>query len=83
MNASFFPIWTLAMKTNKFIVLVWRFFLQSLIMIPFVLHEKRTISEHDAHKYTLSHILNLHHIKPLFIYSIVNVMWYTVILTAG
>lgn len=82
-NASFFPIWIMLMKSNKFVIMTWRFLLQALIMIPFVLYEKRTVYKSNSEKYSLEQIFNIKNLKKLYAYSLVNVLWYGVILTAG
>ena len=43
LNTSFITCWILSSKINKYLALTWRFIFVFLLMIPFVLYEKRTI----------------------------------------
>lgn len=80
---AWIPIWIIALKLNNIVALFWRFFFQMFLMIPFVLHEMRTIKFEDSHKYSLGHIFNAQHLRKLYSCSFAAVFWYTVILTAG
>ncbi len=41
-NSAMIPAWIMNIKANKYLRIAWRFFMQSLIMIPFAMYERRT-----------------------------------------
>lgn len=67
-------------KANKILRISWRFFMQMIMVIPFVLYEYRTCDENTKKKYSLSYIFNPSNmIKPL-ISSLATSLWFTTIL---
>jgi hypothetical protein len=67
-------------KANKLLRISWRFFMQTFMVIPFVLYEYRTCDEDTRKKYNLRHIFQPEHIIKPFISSLATSMWFTVIL---
>ena len=85
-NAACLPAWILSLETNKFVALTWRFLFQSLIMIPFVLYEKRTYPLHlnpIPYPSKISNILSFPNFRKIYIKSALVVSWYGIILTIG
>ena len=85
-NSACFPAWILSLETNKFVALTWRFLFQSFIMIPFVLHEKRTYSlslNSTPYPSKISDILSFPNLSKIYIKSALSVTWYGIVLTVG
>lgn len=74
------PGWIMNIKANKMLRISWRFLMQSIMVIPFVLYEYRTASEAVRKKYELKYIFKItNFIKPLMS-SIAASMWFSIIL---
>lgn len=59
-NGAFIPPWILSIPAEKYLRIAWRFFMQAMLLIPFVMYEYRQRLKNDNIKkqYTLSHIFN-------------------------
>lgn len=75
------PPWIMSIKATKLIRICWRFLLQSFMVVPFVLYERRTASEKVREMYSFSHIFKLEHFKKVYISSFATSFWFTMILT--
>lgn len=74
------PGWIMNIKANKLLRISWRFLMQSIMVIPFVLYEYRTGGEAVRKKYSFKYIFNItNFIKPL-VSSLATSMWFTTIL---
>lgn len=74
------PGWIMNIKANKMLRISWRFLMQAIMVIPFVLYEYRTGSEAVRSKYALKYIFKTSNfIKPL-VSSLAASMWFSVIL---
>lgn len=74
------PGWIMNIKANKLVRISWRFFMQMIMVIPFVLYEYRTGGENVRKKYSFSYIFDTKNfIKPL-VSSLASSMWFTMIL---
>jgi hypothetical protein len=80
-NSSIIPGWIMNIQATKLLRIAWRFLLQSVIVIPFVLYEYRISSEETKQQYKLKHILNPTHLKKVYLSSISTSIWFTCILT--
>jgi hypothetical protein len=56
--------------------------MQTFMMIPFLLYERRNLAENMKHQYTLSHIFKLEHIKKVYMVAFTNSIWFTMVLFA-
>jgi hypothetical protein len=55
--------------------------MQTFMIFPFVLYERRVGNEQVKSQYSLKHIINPEHLKKVYISSISTSLWFTVILT--
>lgn len=79
-TGAMIPGWIMNIKANKLLRISWRFLMQSIMVIPFVLYEYRTGGEAVRKKYNLKYIFNVtNFIKPL-VSSLATSMWFTMIL---
>ncbi|KAL4432765.1 hypothetical protein ABPG74_011586 [Tetrahymena malaccensis] len=81
-NGACIPPWIMYVPEEKYLRISWRFFLQTFMMIPFLLHEKRNMPEDKKHQYELSYIFKLDHIKKVFMVAFTNSIWFTMVLFA-
>jgi hypothetical protein len=75
------PSWIMNIKATKLLRISWRFLLQTFIILPFVLYERRVASEEVKKQYRLSYILKPEHLKKVYISAISSSIWFTFILT--
>jgi len=55
--------------------------LQSFMVVPFVLYERRSATEEVRSMYSFRHIFKLEHFKKVYISSFATSFWFTIILT--
>jgi hypothetical protein len=55
--------------------------MQTIMIFPFVLYERRVGNEEVKSQYTFKHIINPEHLKKAYISSIATSLWFTCILT--
>jgi hypothetical protein len=75
------PSWIMNIKATKLLRISWRFLMQTLMIFPFVLYERRVGNEEVKYQYTLGHIIKPVHLKKAYISSIATSIWFTCILT--
>ena len=75
------PPWIMNIEANKLLRISWRFVLQALMIIPFVLYEKRTANPETLEKYKLEHIFTIAHLKKAYISAFSTSFWFTIILS--
>lgn len=75
------PSWIMNIKATKLLRISWRFLMQTLMIFPFVLYERRVGNEEVKYQYTLAHIIKPVHLKKAYISSIATSIWFTCILT--
>jgi hypothetical protein len=80
-NAAIMPAWIMSINANKILRISWRFMLQAIFMIPFLLYEKRTGSESVKKKYSFEHIMRFEGLRKVYISSIGTSIWFSIILT--
>ncbi|EGR27000.1 hypothetical protein IMG5_203400 [Ichthyophthirius multifiliis] len=80
LQGGFIPSWIQHKPAEKYLRIVWRFFLQSFMMIPFMLYEKRTGNETAKQQYKFSHMFNWYNLKQAYLSSIPTSIWFTLIL---
>ncbi len=79
-TGAMIPGWIMNIKANKMLRISWRFLMQSIMVIPFVLYEYRTGDEKVRSKYQWKYLFNTSNfIKPV-ISSLATSMWFTMIL---
>lgn len=81
-NGACIPPWIMSIPAEKYIRISWRFFMQSFMMIPFLLYERRNLPANLKYQYTLSHIFKLEHIKKVYMVAFTNSIWFTMVLFA-
>ncbi|KAL4479184.1 hypothetical protein ABPG72_009014 [Tetrahymena utriculariae] len=81
-NGACIPPWIMSVPEEKYLRISWRFFLQTFMMIPFLLYEKRNIPEDKKYQYEFSYIFKLDHIKKVFMVAFTNSIWFTMVLFA-
>ena len=80
-SSAMIPPWLMSIKADKLLRISWRCLLQLIIIIPFVLFERRSANEKVISQYKLSHIFEPKHIKKIFILSFTGAFYVTTILT--
>ena len=80
-SSAMIPPWLMSIKANMLLRISWRSLLQLLIILPFLLFERRSADEKVIKQYTLAHIFEPKHIKKIFILSFTGAFWVTTILT--
>lgn len=71
----------MSIKATKFLRKTWRFLLQALMIIPFVLYERRVAQGDTKEKYKLAYIFNPSNLKKAYFSSFATSFWFTIILT--
>jgi TRAP-type mannitol/chloroaromatic compound transport system permease small subunit len=79
-TGAMIPGWIMNIDATKYLRISWRFFMQSLMMIPFVLYEYRTGNEIVREKYTFKYIFSKSNFIKPFASSLAASMWFTCIL---
>lgn len=67
--------WSCTINLDPMLKLSWRFSITALILVPFVLYEKRTISEDLKYCYTYEYIFAKENIQLLFLSSLHTSVW--------
>jgi hypothetical protein len=80
-NAAMIPAWIMSIKATKLLRISWRFLLQAIMVIPFVLHERRGADAATLEKYKLSYIFDFKHLQVAYLSSFATSFWFTIILT--
>lgn len=75
------PAWIMSIKATKLLRISWRFLLQAIMIIPFVLYERRKADAQTLEKYKLSYIFNFEHLYIAYLSSFATSFWFTIILT--
>ncbi|EAR82510.1 drug/metabolite transporter (DMT) superfamily protein (macronuclear) [Tetrahymena thermophila SB210] len=81
-NGACIPPWIVSVPEEKYLRISWRFFLQTFMMIPFLLYERRNIPEDKKYQYEFSYIFKLENIKKVFMVAFTNSIWFTMVLFA-
>jgi len=68
-------------KATKLLRISWRFLLQAIMIIPFVLYERRKADAQTLEKYKLSYIFNFDHLYIAYLSSFATSFWFTIRLT--
>lgn len=79
-NSAMVPPWIMRINANKYLRIAWRFFMQSLIMIPFAMYERRMGNEEVRSKYSISYVLRPENFRRLYFASFAQSFWFTTIL---
>ena len=81
-NGACIPPWIMSIPAEKYMRISWRFFMQTVMMIPFLMYEKRNLAPENKEQYTLSYIFKLEHIKKVYLVAFTNSIWFTMVLFA-
>ncbi|EAR82509.1 transmembrane protein, putative (macronuclear) [Tetrahymena thermophila SB210] len=81
-NAACIPPWIMSIPAEKYLRIAWRFFMQAVMMIPFLLYERRNLPEANQHKYSFSYIFKLENMKKVYLASCSLSIQFTMVLFA-
>ncbi|KRX00909.1 hypothetical protein PPERSA_09515 [Pseudocohnilembus persalinus] len=76
LNGSFVPPWILTIPAEKYLRVAWRFFMQGMLLLPFVMWEYR--QKKGSNIYTFSYIFTMERIKKAYLSSFANSLWFTI-----
>lgn len=76
------PGWIMNIRATKFARKAWRFLMQAIFMIPFILYEKRSSGDEVKEKYKLSYIFDRKNITKPYISSLSASLWFVFVLTS-
>lgn len=76
------PPWLMTIKADKLLRISWKCLFHLIMLIPFVLYEKRTANAKILNQYRLAYIFNFRNIKKVWILAFTASFWPTTILTS-
>lgn len=76
------PGWIMNIKATKLMRQCWRFLMQALVVIPFLLFEKRTAPPENQEKYTLKYIFKPSNLIKPYASSLSSSLWFLMILSS-
>jgi hypothetical protein len=81
-NSAMIPGWIMNIKATKLMRQCWRFLMQALVVIPFLLFEKRTAPPENQEKYTLKYIFKPSNLIKPYASSLSSSLWFLMILSS-
>ncbi|CAD8092366.1 unnamed protein product [Paramecium primaurelia] len=79
-NNAMMPPWIMTIPAEKYLRIAWRFLLQGIFLIPFIMYEYRTGNEKIKSAYTIEFLLRWTHMRKVYMASLTTTVTFAVFL---
>ncbi|CAD8202136.1 unnamed protein product [Paramecium pentaurelia] len=79
-NNAMMPPWIMTIPAEKYLRIAWRFLLQGIFLIPFIMYEYRTGNEKVKSAYTMEFLLRWTHMRKVYMASLTTTVTFAVFL---